>query len=207
MGAQVKAIQVCDQKGWSQAAPLLDPIDGLTAAGEGSLSGDRSSWSFSGAYNTGEHFHLSMIICSNAIILLSLTSLYTYWSSSTLQHLYSYWPYNIFLVLGAPGLDAVPWVEGDSHLRCLAGYLCFDAAQHVIGLCGCKCMLLAHAQVLVHQDSCSPFLKGCSLGVPHSACTCTWARAIPDATPFTWPCWISLGSCGSTPQAYSSPFG
>jgi len=26
VGAQVKAIQLCDQKGWSQAAPLLDPI-------------------------------------------------------------------------------------------------------------------------------------------------------------------------------------
>ena len=26
LGAQVKAIQLCDQKGWSLAAPLLDPI-------------------------------------------------------------------------------------------------------------------------------------------------------------------------------------
>ena len=26
LGAQVKAIHVCDQKGWSLAAPLLDPI-------------------------------------------------------------------------------------------------------------------------------------------------------------------------------------
>ena len=26
VGAQVKAIQLCDQKGWSQAAPLLGPI-------------------------------------------------------------------------------------------------------------------------------------------------------------------------------------
>jgi len=37
-------------------------------AGEGSLSGDCSLWSFLQAYNTGEHFHLSMIIffqCDN----------------------------------------------------------------------------------------------------------------------------------------------
>jgi len=26
LGAQVKAIQLCDQMGWSLAAPLLDPI-------------------------------------------------------------------------------------------------------------------------------------------------------------------------------------
>jgi len=25
LGAQLKAIQLCDQKGWSRAAPLLDP--------------------------------------------------------------------------------------------------------------------------------------------------------------------------------------
>jgi len=34
MGAQVKAIQLCDCKGWSLAAPLLDLIEGLTATGE-----------------------------------------------------------------------------------------------------------------------------------------------------------------------------
>jgi len=38
----VKAIQLCDRKGWSLAAPLLDLIEGLTAIGEGSLSGDPS---------------------------------------------------------------------------------------------------------------------------------------------------------------------
>jgi len=61
----------------------------LTATEKGCLSGDCSSWSFSQAYNTSEHFHLSMINFSNVIILLSLTSSYTYWSSNTLQHLYS----------------------------------------------------------------------------------------------------------------------
>jgi len=29
MGAMVKAIHLCDQKGWSLAAPLLDPIERL----------------------------------------------------------------------------------------------------------------------------------------------------------------------------------
>ena len=38
----MKAIQLCDQKGWSLAAPLLGPIEGLTATGEGSLSGGPS---------------------------------------------------------------------------------------------------------------------------------------------------------------------
>jgi len=38
----VKAVQLCDRKGCSLAAPLLDLIEGLTATGEGSLSGDPS---------------------------------------------------------------------------------------------------------------------------------------------------------------------
>ena len=38
----MKAIQLCDRKEWSLAAPLLDLIEGLTATGEGSLSGDPS---------------------------------------------------------------------------------------------------------------------------------------------------------------------
>ena len=42
LGAQVKAIQLCDRKGWSLAAPLLDLIEGLAACGGGSLSGDPS---------------------------------------------------------------------------------------------------------------------------------------------------------------------
>ena len=36
----MKAVQLCDQKGWSLAAPLLDLIEGLTANGEGFLIGD-----------------------------------------------------------------------------------------------------------------------------------------------------------------------
>ena len=46
VGAQVKAIQMCDLMGCSQATPLLDPIYGLTDTEEGSLSGDCSLWSF-----------------------------------------------------------------------------------------------------------------------------------------------------------------
>ena len=42
VGAQVKATHLCDWKGWSLAAPLLDPISGLTAPGEGFLVGDPS---------------------------------------------------------------------------------------------------------------------------------------------------------------------
>ena len=36
----MKAIQLCDRKGWSLAAPLLDLIKGLIVTGEGSLVGD-----------------------------------------------------------------------------------------------------------------------------------------------------------------------
>jgi len=36
----VKSIQLWEGKGWSPAAPLLDPIKGLIATGEGSLVGD-----------------------------------------------------------------------------------------------------------------------------------------------------------------------
>jgi len=36
----VKANQLWDGKGWSLAAALLDPIEGLTVTGEGSLVGD-----------------------------------------------------------------------------------------------------------------------------------------------------------------------
>ena len=43
----MKAIQVCDRKGWSLAAPLLDLIEGLTATGEGPLVGDPSLVEFS----------------------------------------------------------------------------------------------------------------------------------------------------------------
>ena len=35
----MQAIQLCDQKGWSLAAPLLDLIKGLPSTGEGSLGG------------------------------------------------------------------------------------------------------------------------------------------------------------------------
>ena len=40
MGAQVNAVQLCDWKEWSLAAPLLDLTEVLTATGEGSLFGD-----------------------------------------------------------------------------------------------------------------------------------------------------------------------
>jgi len=42
LGAQVKAIHLCDQKEWSLAALLLDLIYGLTATWQGFLSGDPS---------------------------------------------------------------------------------------------------------------------------------------------------------------------
>jgi len=71
MGAQVKATQRHGQKGWSLAAPLLDPTKGLTATGEGSLPGDRSHWSFVlRAQDMGKHFIYSSASPSTAIICL-----------------------------------------------------------------------------------------------------------------------------------------
>ena len=65
----MKAIQLCEWKGWSQAAALLEPAEGLTAPGEGSLSGDGSSGSFFFMY-----FQLSL---SNVIIFLAVRSVGT----------------------------------------------------------------------------------------------------------------------------------
>jgi len=60
LGAQVEAIQLCDRKGWSLAAPLLGFIEGLTATGEGFLSGDPSLVEFFfcelSSSETGQHF-------------------------------------------------------------------------------------------------------------------------------------------------------
>lgn len=65
----------------------------------------------------------------------------------------------ILPVLWAPNMDAVlqlepykGWMEGDNHLSLPSGHLSFDAAQHVVGLMGIKCMLLAHLQLSFHQD-------------------------------------------------------
>jgi len=70
-----------------------------------------------------------------------------------LQYLHS------LLVLGAPGLGAVLQVvphegrvKGDSHFHCSAGHPSFDAAQDTIGLLGCKCALLAHVYLFIHQN-------------------------------------------------------
>ena len=74
----MKAIQLCEWKGWSQAAALLEPAEGLTAPGEGSLSGDGSSGSFFCEPGTRVslfiHFQLSL---SNVIIFLAVRSVGT----------------------------------------------------------------------------------------------------------------------------------
>ena len=64
-----------------------------------------------------------------------------------------------FLVLEAPGLDAVlqmgphkSRVEGNNNVPLPAGHPFFNAAQNTVGLLGCKCTLLAYVQLPVHQD-------------------------------------------------------
>ncbi|PKU45108.1 hypothetical protein llap_4594 [Limosa lapponica baueri] len=61
-------------------------------------------------------------------------------------------------MLGAPELDAVCQVgshqsreEGQNHLPEPAGHASFDAAQHTVGLLGCKPTLLAHIELLIYQ--------------------------------------------------------
>jgi len=69
MRAQVKAIHLCDQKGWSQAPPLLDPIFGLTATEEGSLPGGCSLWSFCEPTTLVSTFCIYLILFFNMVIL------------------------------------------------------------------------------------------------------------------------------------------
>jgi len=64
----------------------------------------------------------------------------------------------VFLMLGAPELDAVFQVgshksglKGQNHLPRPAGYASLDAAQVTVGFLGCKCTLLAHVELLIHQ--------------------------------------------------------
>ena len=40
LAAEVKAMQWCEQEGWSLAASLLDPIEGLSASEAGCVLGD-----------------------------------------------------------------------------------------------------------------------------------------------------------------------
>ena len=42
--------------------------------------------------------------------------------------------------------------EWDNHLPHPAGHLSPDAAQDTVGLLGCKCILLVHEQIFVHQN-------------------------------------------------------
>ncbi|KAK4824308.1 hypothetical protein QYF61_013053 [Mycteria americana] len=65
---------------------------------------------------------------------------------------------HVLLVLRAPELDAVlqvgshqSRVEGQNPLPRPAGHASFDAAQDMVGLLGCKCTLLTHVQLFVHQ--------------------------------------------------------
>ena len=62
---------------------------------------------------------------------------------------------HIFLILGAPGPDAVLQMgphegraEGNNHFLCFAGHPSFDAAQDNAGLLGYRHTLLAHASSL-----------------------------------------------------------
>jgi len=71
-----------------------------------------------------------------------------------LQQLY------IFLVLGAPELDAVlqvgtheSRVGGQNHLPRPAGHASLDATQNMIDLLGCKCILPVHSESLINQHS------------------------------------------------------
>jgi len=65
---------------------------------------------------------------------------------------------HVFFVLGAPGLYAVIQMgphdgrRENNHFPCTAGPPSFDAAQDTVGLLGCKCILLVHVQVFVHQN-------------------------------------------------------
>jgi len=42
-------------------------------------------------------------------------------------------------------------VKGQNHLPRPAGHASLDAAQDMVGLLGCKRILLAHVELLIHQ--------------------------------------------------------
>jgi len=69
-----------------------------------------------------------------------------------LQHLH------VLLMFGAPELDAglqvgsqESRVKGQNPLRRPAGRAALDAAQDTVGFLGCRCTLLAHVELLIHQ--------------------------------------------------------
>ena len=74
----MKAIHLCDRKGWSLLPPLLDPISGLTTTEEGSFFGDCFLGSF--LVSLWHRWPLSICFCLsffNAIIFLALLSVDT----------------------------------------------------------------------------------------------------------------------------------
>lgn len=54
-----------------------------------------------------------------------------------------------------------------------AGHASFDAVQAKICLLGCKCVLLVHVKLLIHQYPLSPFLQDCAQPRRIPACTDT----------------------------------
>ncbi|KAK4833081.1 hypothetical protein QYF61_027743 [Mycteria americana] len=72
---------------------------------------------------------------------------------------------HVFPVLKVPELDAVLQVrshqsglERQNHIPGPAGHASFDAAQHTVGILGCKHTLPAHVQLFVHQAALNPFI-------------------------------------------------
>jgi len=66
--------------------------------------------------------------------------------------------FHVLLVLRAPELDAglqvdshQSGVEGQNQLPRPAGHTSLDAAQDMVGLLGCECILVAHVQLFIRQ--------------------------------------------------------
>lgn len=67
---------------------------------------------------------------------------------------------SIVLVLGTPELDTVLHVgshksriEGKNPLSQVAGHFSFDVAQDTVGFLGCRCTLLSHVELLIHEHT------------------------------------------------------
>lgn len=65
---------------------------------------------------------------------------------------------HVFRGLGSPNVLVVLHVaphgrraEGNNHLPRPAGHYAFDAAQDMVSFLGCKCVLLAHVELLINQ--------------------------------------------------------
>ena len=69
------------------------------------------------------------------------------WTCSNSSTLSLYWEPQAWTQYSTQGQS-----EGDHNLPFPAGHPSFDSAEDTVGLLSCKCALLVHVQLFIHQD-------------------------------------------------------